>query len=165
MAKIIDQLKTISITTILTVLVSGLVTMLVTIWLSIRDPMADIVISTVPKSVVVILPLLLLSSLILAVSYIFYLRNKLKDKLFISFGIYWDNNLNPYCPTCQKLLSNYALYKDASGHSRPGLFCINCKHVVRISDGETIFMAIDEAKDKLQRLRKTTSANKAKTVK
>gem|GEM_PF-6458563 len=121
--------------------------MLVTTWLSIQDPLADIVISKVPKSIVIILPLLLLLSLILAVSYIIILRKKLNDKLVSCCGVYWDKNLNVYCPSCQKLLGNYAYY-----NNKPAFRCINCNKVINLSDEEKRFMTLDEAKEKVKRL-------------
>lgn len=140
--------------------------MLVSFWLAIRDPLADIVTSKVPKSIVITIPSLLLLSLILALSYIFYLRKKLKVKLFIAFGVYWDNDLNPYCSSCQKLLSNYAYYgRSVNFKGHPGFKCFNCDKTVHLSDEKNIFITIEGAKDKLLLLRKTTSANKAKTVK
>jgi hypothetical protein len=72
----------------------------------------------------------------------------LANKLFSICGVYWDKDFNPHCPSCQKLLSNYAFYVTDASHSSPGFLCVNCKNVIRLSDSEKIFMNIDEAKEK-----------------
>ena len=60
---------------------------------------------------------------ILSVAWLIYLLNKIKLKP--RFGLYWDKENNPYCPSCKSLLSNY--YED-SLYSKidPHFICIKC---------------------------------------
>ena len=152
MSKFTEELRTISIKEILTILVSSLVTVLVTIGIAIRDPLENIVLQNVPKSILVLLPILLLLLLILAVSYIFFLRKKLTNKLFSACGVYWDKYFNPHCPACQKLLGNYGSYEIRTHDFVKGFFCISCKNVILLSDGDKTGMNIDEAKEKAKAL-------------
>lgn len=150
--KFLHELKTISITVVLTSLVSGLATVSAAIWLAIRDPLANIVLQHVPKSLLLILPLLLLLLLISSVSYIFFLRKKLANKLFSACDVYWDKDFNPHCPSCQKLLSNYNSYEIRTHDFRPGYFCVSCKEKVFLSDGEKMYININEAKEKAKEI-------------
>jgi len=77
----IEELRTMTIKEILTVLVTALVTMLGTIWFSIQDPLAEMLSAKVPKSILLLLPIILLLLLILALSLVFILYNKLKNPI------------------------------------------------------------------------------------
>jgi len=149
--KITEELKIGTTKELLAILVPALVTMLVTVWISIQDPLADIVLEKVPRSVLVLLPIVMLLLLALAGLYIFHLRRKLKPKLRIALGVYWDRELNPYCPSCQKLLGNYAFYPAGLKKGSPGFKCVSCKEIIRLSGDEKIFMTFDEARDYLKR--------------
>lgn len=81
MSKIKEELQITSIKALLTMFITALVTMLVTIWLSIQDPLAKILIDNVPKSVLLVLPIVLLLILLLAVAYIIYLHKKIKNPI------------------------------------------------------------------------------------
>ena len=81
MSRIIETIQTTSITLLLTILVTSLLTMIGTIWVAIRDPLANILINEVPKSILLLLSIVLLFLLILSVIYIVYLRKKIRNPI------------------------------------------------------------------------------------
>jgi hypothetical protein len=66
--------------------------------------------------------------------------------LKLALGVYWDRKYYPYCPSCKKPLSNYAFYQTYGNHRSPGFKCINCKEIVRMSNGADMFLSIEQAK-------------------
>lgn len=129
--------------------VTFLVTITIVILISIYDPLKNILEQYVSISVLIILLLILIIFLLLSSTYIFYLRKQLKPHLIITFGVYWDNKCNPYCPSCKTLLTNYAFY--SSGHRYlPGMKCISCDKVISFSDESDLFHKLDEAKQIVQ---------------
>ena len=140
--KIVIETSSNSIKSLVVICLSALSVVLISVY----NPLAEIYFSKVPKSILLLLPLSLLLLLILSVSYIVYLRKKLRIELKQALGVYWDRDLNPYCPSCKKLLSNYAYYEAGRKHL-PGFKRINCKDVVRLSEGEKMFLSIEEARD------------------
>ena len=145
--KIVIETASNSIKSLVVICLSALGVVLVSVY----NPLVDLYFANVPKSILLLLPLSLLLLLILSVSYIFYLRKKLKVELKQALGVYWDKELNPYCPSCKKLLGNYAYYEAGRKHS-PGYKCINCNDVIRISDGEKMFLGIGEAREIVKNL-------------
>lgn len=127
----------------------SLLSIIVIIWLSIKDPLSQLIYNNVPKTILLLLPLVLFLLLSLSIVYIIYLRKKIKKNLFSAFGVYWDKDLNVYCPSCKTMLSNYAFYESGRKH-HPGFKCIKCNSVVRLSDDEHIFMKYDEAKERIK---------------
>ena len=93
--------------------------------------------------------LILLAIIIVLLSYILILHYKHRLKFIL--GAYWDKELNPYCPSCKKPLSNYGHYS-AGRKNFPGLKCIGCKEVIRLSDGNKICLTIEEAKEIVKKL-------------
>jgi hypothetical protein len=91
----------------------------------------------------------LISITIVLFSYILILHYK--HRLKFSLGAYWDKELNPYCPSCKKPLSNYGLYS-AGRKNYPGLKCIECKEVIRLSDGNKICLTIEGAQEIVKKL-------------
>ena len=116
------------------------------ILVTVYNPLTEILNTIVPKATLLLLLLSLILLLLLSVSYIVYLNKKLKNKLRQALGVYWDKEFNPYCPSCKNLLGNYAFYT-AGTKMRPGFKCISCSDVVRMSDGENMFLALEEAKE------------------
>lgn len=53
-----------------------------------------------------------------------------KDELRLKYGIYWDKNKNPHCPSCKKPLSAFGDY----GTSGKGYFCKSCSKVIPLTD-------------------------------
>lgn len=98
------------------------------------------------KEFLLIVSLMLLSTSVLLFSRVIRLRKRLKNDLIQAVGVYWDKNLNTYCPSCKKLLSNYAFYLIGSKYV-PGFKCISCNDVIHMSDDEKIFLKIEEARE------------------
>lgn len=72
--------------------------------------------------------------------YIYYLRRE--SKLKPRFGVYWDNKLNAYCPSCKQLLSHNNL---AHFH------CNHCKTPILLkSDKGDESIAVSTAKEILK---------------
>lgn len=145
--KIVIEAASNSIKSLVVICLSALGVVLISVF----NPLAEILNENVPKSILLLLPLSLLLLLLLSVLYIFYLHKKLKIELKQALGVYWDKNLNTYCPSCKKLLSNYAYY-EAGIKNYPGFKCINCKDVIRISDGKNVFLNLEEAKEIVKNL-------------
>jgi len=49
-------------------------------------------------------------------------------QLTLRFGLYWDKDLNPYCPVCQSPLGAYGDYMTGRGFN-----CIKCNEIVLIT--------------------------------
>lgn len=84
--------------------------------------------------------LVLLLTLSISLLHLWY-----KNKLKFILGAFWDKKLNPYCPNCKKPLTYYGEYEFNKIFS-PGYWCMKCKAVVRLYDGEKKYLGIDEAK-------------------
>ena len=52
------------------------------------------------------------------------------DSFKLKYGIYWDKNKNPHCPSCQKPVATYNDY----GHSGKGYYCKPCNQVFPLAD-------------------------------
>lgn len=92
----------------------------------------------------VLLLLLALSAAlnVLAGWHIVQLRRKHAMKL--RFGVYWDGELEPYCPTCQKPVHGYGQYlSDYSGY-RWGFYCSDHKEILmsEILDGNPVTLEV-----------------------
>lgn len=81
MSKLLEDIQKTSIKVSLTILITAIATMLGTVWFSIKDPLAKIYSESVPKSVLLIFPIILLTLLILAFFYILYLRKKIRNPI------------------------------------------------------------------------------------
>ena len=97
-----------------------------------------------------------LSGLILTITYIFYLRKKLKEntpKLFYKFGIQWDDEQNPYCPTCSSRLAPYKEYQWQGW----GCSCFVCKRIFSITkdDGSGKRLSFKEAVEIISKAKQT----------
>jgi hypothetical protein len=90
---------------------------------------------------------LALLSIVVLLAYTLVLRYKLKNRLKAMFNLFWDRRANPFCPSCQGLLTNYGLHGYKARH--PTLFCLRCKNVVAIRDDTGKFMPFDAAKSKV----------------
>lgn len=81
MSKLLEDIQKTSIKVSLTILITAIATMLGTVWFSIKDPLAKIYSESVPKSVLLIFPIILLTLLILAFFYILFLRKKIRNPI------------------------------------------------------------------------------------
>lgn len=73
----------------------------------------------------------LLLYLLMIASYI-VLFIKYKTKLFPKFGVLWDKNKEPYCPSCRNPISRFIFDK------KTNLQCIKCNHSLwLVSDNGT----------------------------
>jgi hypothetical protein len=79
---------------------------------------------------------LALSCLLWVLSY-FFLYLKYRTKLAPKFGVLWDKNKEPYCPSCSQPLAKYI-----GNHTkyRPNLWCNKCDKELSLvtDDGERI---------------------------
>ena len=118
---------------------------------SIYNPLSKILVENVPQTILLFLLLSLLMLLVASTLYIISLRKKIKSGLKQALNVYWDKDLNTYCPSCKKLLSNYGFYQ-LGLKNHPGFKCVNCKEIITMSDGKEIFMSLAEAKEIAQNL-------------
>lgn len=81
MSKLAEEIQSNVIKISLTVLGTALITMVGTIWFAIQNPLTNILSENVPKSILLLLPIVLLSLLFIAVLYIIYLRKKIKNPI------------------------------------------------------------------------------------
>lgn len=100
-----------------------------------------------PQKLQRILGLSLLSVLVL-LAYAFYLHRKLKTKLRVMYGIQWDREDNPYCPGCDKPLSNY----EDNPYVGIGFHCLTCKALVSMYEPDGTLIT-------LKTLRRLMSSN------
>lgn len=52
------------------------------------------------------------------------------DGLRLKYGVYWDKQKNPHCPSCKRPLSRYGEYH----LSGTGYFCKACNEVIPLAD-------------------------------
>ena len=123
----------------------SLISIAVVIFISIYDPFKKIVEETIPASTLIILILILFVSLIVSILYTVSLKKKAKLNLKKALGIYWDKELNAYCPSCQTLLSNYAFYQTVKNYE-PGFKCISCDKIIHFGDEVEPFYRLEDAK-------------------
>lgn len=129
--------------------ITSIFSILIIVLISIYDPFTKILQKYISFSILIVLLLVLFVALILSLIYIIYLKKKLKPSLIKSLGVYWDEELNPYCPSCKTLLSNYAYYGNGSKH-HPGMKCIACDKLIQFSDESKIFYELGEARSIVQ---------------
>lgn len=60
---------------------------------------------------------------------LFYYFKK-KTKLFLKYGVYWDNECNPYCSTCKKPLQ----IKSTESYGVSTFICVKCKEPLKFVD-------------------------------
>jgi hypothetical protein len=99
-----------------------------------------------PQTLQRILGLSLLSVLVL-LAYVLYLHRRLRNKLRIMFGIQWDRQENPYCPSCNKLLSMYGLERC---YDDPGFFCISRKQNISMRNEAGESLTLVQAREHLR---------------
>jgi hypothetical protein len=76
---------------------------------------------------------LFLSSLVLNLIFvvsIWIINNKNSNNLKLKYGILWDKDKNPYCPSCKKPGIAYGTY----GYSGDGYYCQPCNKVFLLKD-------------------------------
>jgi|APLow6443716910_1056828.scaffolds.fasta_scaffold75905_1 hypothetical protein len=132
-------------------LITSILTIVVIILISIYDPLKIIIKENVSLTVLIIFILILILLLALSTIYVFYLRKQLKPNLITAFGVYWDNNVNAYCPSCKTMLTNYAFYDTGRKH-QPGIKCISCEKLIHFSDENKRFYDLGEAKQIVQEI-------------
>ncbi len=81
--------------------------------------------------------------LILLASYVF-LCFKIRKNLKPRFGVLWDENKEPYCPTHEKLLTRHKV--KLGGKIESGLDCIKCNKTIPIITDEGKRLSLSEAK-------------------
>jgi hypothetical protein len=54
------------------------------------------------------------------------------DGLRLKYGVYWDKQKNPHCPSCKKPISGYASYQF---HGK-GYYCKPCNKVYPLTDAQ-----------------------------
>lgn len=119
------------------------------ILVSIYDPFKKLLEQYVSITILALMIFFLIISLIIGLFYIFHLKRQLKPNLILALGVYWDKKVNPYCPSCKTLLSNYGFY-DTGSRRHPGMKCIKCNIVIHFSDETKIFYELKEAKQFVQ---------------
>jgi len=104
------------------------------------------ILEPIPKQL--LLKLLLAATIIIfflvALSFFFYTKSK--TKLTPKFGVFWDKNKEAYCPSCEKLLSEY------SEHHSPAICefrCIKCSTSIRLMNMGN-FISLSEAQELLK---------------
>jgi hypothetical protein len=108
--------------------------------------------SSIPQNILSKITIgLCILSLALAV-WIYLLRKKLKR--IPAFGVLWDQKYNAYCPSCEKLLSNYNNRYRLNNIEGPGFLCIHCKTYVLLRKDSGFPIDLDEARYLLEQKRK-----------
>lgn len=126
-------------------IIISIITIVFFIIISIYDPFKKLVEENIPVSSLIIIIFILLISLISSIMYVGSLKKKLSQKLKSILGVYWDKELNIYCPSCKSMLTNYAFYDTGRKHE-PGIKCIKCNQILHFSDEKKRFYDLGEAK-------------------
>lgn len=132
-------------------LLIALLSVVTVIFISIYDPLHRIIEKNVPISTLLILILVLFVLLILCLSYIVSIKRKAKLNLRIALGAYWDKELNPYCPSCKTMLTNYGVYETLRKFER-GMECISCKKIIFFGDEAEQCYDLNKARKKVSEL-------------
>jgi hypothetical protein len=83
--------------------------------------------------------------LLIALSFAIYFH--FKTKLIPKFGVVWDKNKEPYCPTCEKPLAKHlAKFED---NIIAGIDCVKCKKSFTLLTDEGGRITLIEAKQLL----------------
>ena len=131
-----------SIASVVGLIVGAIVTTLV--WLFSDVPSAIMsLLPTLSSKVLTKLSLGLFVLVLFEAVWIYILRRRPQEKLRPCFGILWDKDANPYCPSCQKLLSNY----HEGQHYVPSLRCTACQKSFTITDEEAQHYGLHDAKE------------------
>ena len=77
----------------------------------------------------VLLALFISSLLLNIVLAIVIWATKKKGKFILKYGIYWDKNKNPYCPSCKTPLAAYGRYTLGLGY-----YCRACRKEFPLAD-------------------------------
>ncbi len=77
--------------------------------------------------------------------WIYSQRTKLKP----AFGVLWDRKLNPFCPSCKNLLTNYSNY--GSEYHAWGFWCIKCQQRVLLNTDDSVPISLEDAKERLRK--------------
>lgn len=110
------------------------------------------VLTSIPNNIILALFALSLLFIIFLLFYSFDLSKQLKnlklenlkaEKFTKGFGILWDKDYDPHCPSCKTMLSNYE-EKRIKSRLRGQFMCINCNKPVYLSDQDG-FICFDDA--------------------
>jgi hypothetical protein len=114
---------------------------------------------SIPFSLLLVVAFIELTIILGLLTLVVYLNSQKKnlekqiESIPISrFGVYWDKQQNPLCPSCKSLLNLNTLYRAyVAGMSPPDpkLYCLQCKKYVDLSDDNGILLTLMEAKKKL----------------
>ncbi len=114
------------------------------VWGAVPSSAWDKVSEVTPKRALWALLGLLAIAAILECAYIVELRRRLKLKLKPRFGVYWDRELTPYCPSCSKVL---VYIKDSAAFSHVwGFKCVQCSTFIPLNDDDGRPIEITDAK-------------------
>jgi hypothetical protein len=144
--KIIEKIKEVTTIQIISSLSGVLILLIWSIYQDVLPLILPTIIQQLPK-IVLLKGLIIISAFILllvALSLSLYL--KLKTKLTPKFGIFWDKNKEPYCPACEKPLSQYGPYNIPNTNKIVYSFrCVKCdKHISLTYNGN--YIKLEDAK-------------------
>jgi len=95
-----------------------------------------------------ILALLALSIILNIALLVIVLLVRKQQRLKVMFGIYWDSDNVPHCPSCKSMLCNYDYYR--SDYGGFGFYCIKCGKFVAIQDESGQNIPLPEALARLK---------------
>lgn len=78
----------------------------------------------------VLLALLVSSIALNIIFFIVICFHSKSDVLQLKYGIYWDKQKNPHCPSCKKPISGYGDY----GFNGTGYYCKTCDQIFPLAD-------------------------------
>lgn len=115
------------------------------IWAAVPSEVWGRVSGVTPKRVLWAAIGLLVLGLFLETAYVAHLRRKLKLKP--RFGVLWNRELVPHCPSCSSLLTGYGQYSTAYGFGNIWAFkCVKCDELIKMTDDEGSIVELKEAK-------------------
>ncbi|MBZ4187216.1 hypothetical protein K7B09_12880 [Thermomonas sp. RSS23] len=79
-----------------------------------------------------LLALLATSSALNVIFFVATWYSSKSDDLRLKYGVYWDKQKNPHCPSCKKPISGYASYQF---HGK-GYYCKPCNKVFPLTDAQ-----------------------------
>lgn len=137
---IIDTLKESAIKQLISSIFGVLILLIGSLYLDIIPKIFQYLIPNVSKEAILKIGTLAILLFFLSTALSIILYCKLKNKLKPNFGVHWDKDKEPYCPTCKNLLSKYYFNK------KTALKCNACKEItIKLFDDNGKELSLDEA--------------------
>jgi hypothetical protein len=160
-----EEAKKVFLTEPLKKLIGYILASIAPLFLALIPQMRDLIQAAIPFPLLLAITSILLSGLILSTVYIIFLhkerkglKQQIEAKPLFKFGVYWDKETNPLCPSCKSALtlSRRHLFQWSDGLiPEPIPDCLKCDKGIQLFDDNGKELTFHEAK---KRVLATTNA-------